>query len=250
MKVEEYLSHIGYSGGREPTNEALFEIHERHLLRIPFENLDIHFKRPLSLDPDDLFDKVVNRNRGGFCYELNYLFNLLLEDIGFNSRIVSSRVFMQGGKPGPEFDHMSVLVYTDRTWLCDVGFGDLFLTPLEVEPDKSQSDGRNRFKIVPHGVNGYAVMMSAESGHLENKYTFTPFPRVIDDFVAPCVDKQVNPESHFVKNTICTRATPEGRITIYNDKFIERNSAERFESSISGDVDLKKAIKVRFGMEI
>ena len=78
LDVERYLQRIDYSGPTVPTLETLSALHQAHLLAVPFENLDIHLGRAIVLDEEALYDKIVERRRGGFCYELNGLFAALL----------------------------------------------------------------------------------------------------------------------------------------------------------------------------
>lgn len=74
MDVDAYLVRIGYEGRLEPTPETLYALHRAHLLAIPYENLDIHLGRPLTLSLPDIFDKLVTQKRGGWCFEMNGLF--------------------------------------------------------------------------------------------------------------------------------------------------------------------------------
>jgi N-hydroxyarylamine O-acetyltransferase len=126
MEVDEYLERISYSGSREPGVETLRQLHRAHMLSVPFENLDILLGYPIELSLPSLYDKIVRRRRGGFCYELNGLFGWLLEQLGFKIAMLSVRVF-NGAKPGPEFDHLILLVELDEHMVADVGFGDSFL---------------------------------------------------------------------------------------------------------------------------
>src|SRR5262249_26469036 len=102
-RVAEYVARIGYDGPLEVTHETLAQIHLAHLLTVPFENLDIHLGRPILLDLDRIFDKIVRRRRGGFCYELNGLFGWLLGALGFDVTMVSARVANERGEFSPEF---------------------------------------------------------------------------------------------------------------------------------------------------
>ena len=83
LNVGAYLERIGYDGPLAPTAETLRRLHVAHLLAVPFENLSIHAGEAVVLDDESLFDKVVRRRRGGFCYELNGLFAALLRSVGF-----------------------------------------------------------------------------------------------------------------------------------------------------------------------
>ena len=82
MDVEAYLNRINYRGPRDVSAGTLRELHEAHLLAVPFENLDNHLKREIVLDEDKLVAKVVDQRRGGVCYELNGAFCSLLREVG------------------------------------------------------------------------------------------------------------------------------------------------------------------------
>src|SRR5512147_1356301 len=134
MDVQAYLRRIDYRGELDPTAATLHALHRAHLLSVPFENLDIHLSRPIVLDQDALFDKIVTRRRGGFCYELNGLFALLLEQLGYKVTRLAARVVGTDDSLGPQFDHLTLQVQcpdeSHSPWLADVGFGDSFLEPL------------------------------------------------------------------------------------------------------------------------
>ena len=110
MEVKAYLERIGYRGPLAPTADTLRRLHVAHLLTVPFENLSIHAGERIVLDDVSLFDKLVTRRRGGFCYELNGLFAALLRELGFQVEMLSARVANREGVFGPEFDHMALLV--------------------------------------------------------------------------------------------------------------------------------------------
>jgi N-hydroxyarylamine O-acetyltransferase len=221
MEKEKYLERLKYMGKLSADAECLAELHQNHLFYIPFENLDVFSGKGISLDLKTIYEKIVLKRRGGFCYELNYLFHWLLTELGFTCRMISARVINDDGEPGPEFDHMAIFIEGDPDCLADVGFGDLFLKPIEFKMEEVQSDGRNYFKIRQQGDESYMLMMSGDGVLFKDEYLFNLKTRTIQDFEAPCKDKQVNPDSHFVKNRICTKFTPEGRWTIRNEHWIE-----------------------------
>src|SRR5688572_25727353 len=108
MNTGDYLSRIGFAGTPAPDLATLRSLQRAHLATVPFENLDIHWHHPIVPDTTKFYDKIVSRGRGGFCYELNGLFNELLRAIGYATRIVSARVF-NGTIHGPEFDHAAII---------------------------------------------------------------------------------------------------------------------------------------------
>ena len=130
--VSEYLQRIDVARPESADAAALRSLHRAHQLAVPFENLSIHLAEPISLAEDELIDKVVTRRRGGFCYELNGAFALLLQALGFEVRRVAARVYGDG-RLGPPFDHLALVVRAvdgSGPWLADVGFGSHSTYPL------------------------------------------------------------------------------------------------------------------------
>src|SRR5215831_13919573 len=149
MNVQAYLNRISYQGSLEPTAETLRSLHVAHLLTVPFENLSIHAHEPIVLEDDALFAKIVERRRGGFCYEANGLFAALLRELGFAVSMLAAEVVSADGTVGPPFDHMTLLVETEQRWLADVGFGDSFLEPLLLDESGPQFQDGRTFRIAP-----------------------------------------------------------------------------------------------------
>ena len=153
-QVAQYLQRIGVRGPVTPNLETLVRLHAAHLVSVPFENLDIvPARRPIDLEIGALFDKIVSRRRGGFCYELNLLFATLLRSIGFPVRILSARVRCANGGFGPEFDHMTLLVELDELRLADVGYGEGFREPLRLEPEAVQEQAFAAYRLLRRGVD-------------------------------------------------------------------------------------------------
>jgi len=249
MDHTRYLQRIKFSDRARVDVPTLTSLHQQHVMFVPFENLDIHYRRIFDLEPANIYKKVIDNRRGGFCYELNYLFNNLLNSIGFSTKIISSRIFDSSGVLGPEFDHMAIHVKTERDYIADVGFGDLFLKPLEIK-EGPQNDGRNDFLIEAVGGDEFALSMSSKGSDFEKKYVFSLKEVPLENFKAPCLDKQTNPDSYFVKNTICTRSTVSGRVTLFNDKIIRKTGDERVETPILSDMDLRVQLMKHFDIEI
>lgn len=249
MDIRKYLERIEYIDLPDVTDDVLIDLHKRHVYQIPFENLDIHYHRIFNLDLEKVYQKIIINNRGGFCYELNLLFNWLLKELGFDSRIIASRICTEDGMLGPPFDHMSLYVKTKKEFLVDVGYGDLFITPIEIKSGP-QWDGRNYFQIDKLKDQEYLLSMSTDGHDFNKRYTFSLEPVDAKDFDILCLDKQTNPDSYFVRNVICTRPTLTGRTTIFNNKLIEKAGALRMETLIQGDDVFKKYLREKFGIVI
>src|ERR1044071_5671872 len=92
LDSDAYLKRINYHGSVAPSAETLRQLQVAHLLTVPFENLSIHSQQPIVLQDEALFTKIVERRRGGFCYECNGLFAALLRALGFKVTMLSAEV--------------------------------------------------------------------------------------------------------------------------------------------------------------
>src|SRR5262245_34318466 len=159
-----YLHRIAVARPPELDEAALGLLHRAHQMAVPFENLSIHLAEPISLDEDDLLDKIVTRRRGGFCYELNGAFALLLEALGADVTRVAARVYGDGGL-GPPFDHLALIVRTrdgSGPWLADVGFGSHGTYPLLLDSKDVQQDPDGRFLIADASHGDIDVLKDGE----------------------------------------------------------------------------------------
>ena len=249
LDVPSYLARIGYSGPTAPTAETLRAIHRAHLLTVPFENLDIGLGRTIVVDEAAIVRKIVEQRRGGFCYELNGAFAALLRALQFRVTLLSARVSRAGGGEGPEFDHLALRVDLDQPWLADVGFGESFLEPLRLVPGMEQVDPAGRFRLQALGERLQLEKLGPD-GTWKRQYSFAQQPRSLEDFAAMCSYHQTSPESHFTQNRICTRATPDGRITLSGMKMIVTRDGGREEKMLVSEEERQHVLQQFFGIRL
>ena len=250
MDVEAYLRRIQYDGARDPSPATLRGLHRQHLFTVPFENLDIPLGTPIVLDPEYLFDKIVARKRGGFCYELNGLFHDLLAALGFQVQMLSARVGRADGSLSPEFDHMLLMVMLDDPWLADVGFGDSFVSPLLLQSEATELvEGNSRFHVAWSNGAWDVLRRDGESKPVK-QYRFTEVARELSEFVPMCHFHQTSPESHFTQNSLCSKALPDGRVTISGMRLITTKNAARKETVLNNREELRECLRQQFGIDL
>ncbi len=248
MDTAAYLERIGYRGPVEPTAETLRRLHVAHLRAVPFENLSIHASEPIVLEDAPLFEKVVARRRGGFCYELNGLFAALLSALGFEVEMLSAGVAKPSGEFGPDFDHMALLVKLEERRLADVGFGDSFVEPLRLDERGEQRQGARSYRIAEDG-DRLILFQKEAGGDWVAQYRFGLTPRVYADYAEMCHFQQTSPESHFTRGRVCTRLTHEGgRVTLSGLRLIETDARGRRERELSGEEEYAEALREHFGV--
>jgi len=214
MNNKEYINRINYNGSLTPEFVVLKELQKSHLLNVPFENLDIHYGRPIELDIAKFYTKIVTEGRGGFCYELNGLFQNLLNNLGFKTTRVSARVYDHKKEEfGAEYDHLALIIDLGQDrYLVDVGFGEFAMEPLKIELNKVQKDIRGNFIIEKVNDDYIVSKIVEEAKNLE--YKFTMKERALSEFQGMCTYHQTNPNSHFTPKKLISKPTDTGRITI------------------------------------
>jgi N-hydroxyarylamine O-acetyltransferase len=252
-RADEYLDRIGASRPDRADLAALAVLQRAHLHAVPFENLSIHLGEPIALDTDALFDKIVRRRRGGFCYELNGAFAALLTALGYRVELLSARVY-GGDSYGPPFDHLVLRVHLDGVVmdgvvmagavLVDVGFGRFAEAPLRFGAAGDQADAAGVFRL-DHTGDQIDVTMDGKPGYrLDTRVWQLP------DFVPTCWWQQTSPDSHFTRSVTCSMPTATGRVTLSGTKLITQtpDGGERVERTLGSDAEVLAAYRVHFGI--
>jgi len=238
---------LGHVSPRQPSAACLRALHRQHLFTVPFENLDIPLKNTISLDLARLYDKIVVRRRGGFCYELNGLFCELLTAMGFQVQMLSARVRRDDGIFGPEFDHMLLKVELEEPWLADVGFGESFVNPIVFRTGGADEVNGRTYSLVPAG-DEWQLLREDENGRVP-QYCFRDVPRQLSDYTEMCHFQQTSPESGFTKRWVCSKATPDGRVTLANMRLIVTRGGNREESLLTTEAEVRRCLRDQFGIE-
>lgn len=247
FNVPAYLDRIGYTGPLTPTPDVLRDLHRAHMFSVPFENLDIALGRKIVCDEGDFVRKIVERRRGGFCYELNGAFAGLLRTIGFEVTLLSARVPREDGSESPEFDHLTLKVDLDESWLADVGFGDSFLEPLQLRSGAEQLQDGWTYRVVDCD-NSLCMERAERDGTWKRQYSFTLTPRSLNDFAAMCSYHQTSPESPFTRKSVCSMAIAGGRITVADRRLIFTRDGSRDERLLASDAEWRAALREHFNI--
>lgn len=185
-----------------------------YMNRVPFENIDVQNKVPISVEIGDLFDKIIIRGRGGFCYEMNTLFKYYLNEKGFDAYSVSATVKSPTGW-SPEGSHMSTLVRADELYVADVGFGDLPTRAMPIRPAEDAvvidvTGGRFRAIEIDDGFE----VQKEKDNVFETLYKGRFTPRKTEAFYDNLDYNQHHPDSIFVKKLIITMPKEYGRASM------------------------------------
>jgi arylamine N-acetyltransferase len=257
-----YLSRIDYTGPTDPTLDTLRALVAAHGERIPFENLNPLMGIPVvDLSRGALFDKMVRRRRGGYCYEMNGLLGYVLADLGFEVERLTGRVVWMNpvwldGPPPAETHHVLAVRIpgVDQRYLVDVGFGGQTLTsPIRLAADEVQQTRHEPYRLRTYGngpADGY-LLEALVRDSWQPLYTFTDQPRPVIDLEVGSWYVSTYPKSTFVVGLTASLITPDARWNLRG-----RNLAVHYQDGRSDRTRLDNAAQVldvlmnRFGIDV
>lgn len=250
MNLQSYFARTGYTGATEPTLPVLAELLRAHIFNVPFEALDVQLGRPLTIDAEAAFEKIVTRKRGGWCYEQNGLFHWALSEIGFEvTRVAAAVGRLQRGSIA-DANHLTLLVRTadtDSTWLADVGFGGSIIAPIELqEAEHHQEPFRVGLRQL---ADGYWQFWE-DLDDSEFCFDFLPEPADESELTARCHFLQTDPESGFVQNLVAQIRLPDVHNTLRGRVFSQA-SADSIETRLLESADeLVSLLRDTFALDV
>ena len=249
--LDAYFERINYPGGTKPTEETLNNLHICHTLNVPFENLDVFYKKPPLLDESSLYNKIVKNRRGGYCFEMNGIFSMVLKRLGFRVTNLLARVTIDGINYTSK-THQAILVETaDKKWIADVGFGnDGIIAPLLLVENTDQKQFAHVYRIVKEPRFGGYLLQKKTEDRYNSMYAFTLDECYPEDFAMSNHYTATFPASFFLMMRMCTMPTKEGRITLTDTHFKVINNGDTTETGIKDDEEFNSYLNEYFRLDL
>jgi N-hydroxyarylamine O-acetyltransferase len=246
MDLKAYLDRVGFEGTPRPDLDKLTRLHRGHVENIPYENLDVQFARSVSRDPAAIFDKIVTRGRGGWCYEMNGLLSWALREIGFEVTHMAGGVMRAAAGDAKTGNHLVLLVALERPYVADVGFGDGLLepVPLAAGPIRQRGfafaledlgQGWWRFHNDPGGA---AASFDFEAKRADEA--------LLDE---KCRWLQSEPASPFVQNAVVQRHRPDG-FAVMRGRVLKTRGEDAATREIASAADYVDTLARVFGLDL
>lgn len=262
QQLKSYLKRMGlvsFTPG-EPSVELLDRLTEAHQLMVPFEDLDSHdFKKPVSLDLGDLYDKIVVKRRGGYCFEQNKSFEALLKACGFEVWPTIGRNVRNtaGGISDelPAIMHRSEIIRIDGKLHCaDVGYGGPMPACSFPVEDGARVESYGQEFEVRQLDDAWWQIGYRRTGSDED----VPFKPVVNFMVSPAQEADFDlmsywcynhPDSPFVQNRILNRRLPDGNVYLRNNSYSCTRGAMRISRELDDD-EVREVIEGDFGIKV
>jgi N-hydroxyarylamine O-acetyltransferase len=244
-----YLQKLCLSGEIRPNLQGLKTLQRAQLFNIPFENFDIQLGRGIDLDPAPLYEKLVRRPRGGYCFELNGLLLMALRDFGFEVRPLLARVHLTG-VPSGRGHQVSLVELDGRKWIADAGFGkDTPPGPLALQIGEVQELGGQSFRLADGGRFG-TMLQKLEENQWRNLYSFDMEYVFEADIAYGNHYTSTSPNSFFTTSRLAAKPFEDGWAVLFNYRLtLIRNGREQVIDLPDGPGYLD-ALKTHFGIEL
>lgn len=247
-----YLRRLGYDQAPPPTLFTLRELQQRHTATFPFETISTLLRLPVPVDLPAVQRKLLHEGRGGYCYELNYAFLALLQQLGFDARGLTGRVVMGGPEDASTArTHLLVLVtIEDLRYIADVGFGGMVPTaPLRLDSEDEQATPHEPYRIIHR--QGQYTLRAQVAGEWRAMYVFDLQPQAEIDYIVGNWYVSTHPESPFLGQLRAARTGPGWRKALNNGSFAIHRMGQASERHALPDVAAVVAVlQGEFGIRV
>lgn len=251
LKLQDYLQRIEYGGDIQPSPDVLATLLRCHVLTIPFENLDIQIGVPVTNNIESAFDKIVRRERGGWCYEQNGVFGWALSEIGFDVTRVAAAVRRNEPDASGPANHLCLLVRIPddprSTYLADVGFGGSMIEPI---PLATASHKQTPFEIELRQLEDGHWQFSEESAANRMSYDFLAEPGDESAMSRKCNQLQTDPSSSFVLNLVVQKRTPDSHVTLRGSVLTTISTAGKETRTLESREELLQILRNVFRLDV
>ena len=248
MDIVDYLRRVGLKTRPQPTLDGLRVLHHAHLAALSYEDIDVQLGRNVTTDPARAYDKIVNRGRGGWCYEMNGVFGWALGELGFDVTRATGAVVRSLKGETSNGNHLVLQVVLDEgTYLADVGFGDGPLDPIQVVPGPMRSNG---FEFAIERIDQDWWRLNTHPLGSAPNFDFK-LGRADEDLLAQkCAMLQTSPKSPFVQNLVVQRHKPYG-VAILRGRVLRKVRPGAAEDATLADAgQLVRTLRDEFALDV
>lgn len=247
MQVQAYLDRIGFAGSPRADLATLQALHRAHLRAIPYENFDVQFGRPMTLDPGAAFEKIVGARRGGWCYEMNGLFAEILREIGFSVTEMAGAVMRGERGQIAHGNHLVLRVDLERPYIADVGFGDGMLEPAPMRDGVHRCEGYEfRLETLADGWLRFHNHTFGGAPYFD----FRDQPADPIQLGATCQWLATSPQSVFTQTALAFRHRPGAVVSLLGRTLNKVGPGGKTTHLIGSAEEFVGMLRVEFGLDL
>ncbi len=250
FELNAYLDRIGMAAPARADSTALAALQRAHRQAIPFENLDILLGRGIDLAPDAVFDKLVTRRRGGYCFEQNGLFRRALTAMGFAAQRAMARVWLMDPPATPGRTHVLLhVILSGTSWIADAGFGGGYAPPMPLIADRIVEDGDVRHRLRRDAEHGWMLERDGGDGWAR-QFSFTLDVVHDADIAIANYWSATAPDSRFTAEPVLNRILPDGDVSLTGRRLTKRKAGGGTQREIADAAAYRATLADSFGIAL
>jgi len=209
--LQQYLKRINFKGEIELNFEGIKKLMQSQIFSVPFENIDVQAGKTISLVGNDIVNQIVDKKRGGYCYQVNGVFSLALQEIGVPHYYIAVRPLVNPGQNAKT--HLGIIATIENEeYLIDLGFGgNSIREPLKLSQIETEiQQDFDTFTLVKTEEEEYLLQIKIGK-EWSNLYSFDLTPQRWIDFKPANHYNYSHPDSFFTQNLIVVLQNPSGK---------------------------------------
>ena len=260
IDLDAYLARIGLGLAPAPDAKGLEIVQRAHRLSIPFENLDVRLGRGISLDPGHVFEKLVVKRRGGYCFEQNQLFLRALTAIGFDARPLLARVWLMAADIPPRTHTLNLVRIDGEDWIADVGFGGSYSPPMKLfDGSEATAPDGAQFRLSPTEDHGWLLERRGDPRATDGRspsedwlaqYSFTLENVATIDLELSNHWTSTRPDTRFTTLSVVSLCLPSGFAALTDRHYTRRNGDQYVEADIESATAYRLRLNFVFGIAL
>jgi len=258
IDLDGYLARIGLGLLPPATAEGLATVQRAHRLAIPFENLDVRLGRGISLDPDHVFEKLVHKRRGGYCFEQNQLFLRALTALGFDVRPLLARVWLMADGVPPRTHTLNLVQLPDGPWIADAGFGGSYTPPMPlVDGAEATAPDGAAFRLIADPDHGWLLLRNGHPATTDGRttgdgwqpqYSFTLEQVATIDLEMSNHWTSTRHGTRFTTLSVVSACLPSGFASLTDRNYTRHNGDQHVEAVIESATAYRLRLNFVFGI--
>jgi N-hydroxyarylamine O-acetyltransferase len=257
IDLDGYLARIGLGLLPPATAEGLATVQRAHRLAIPFENLDVRLGRGISLDPDHVFEKLVHKRRGGYCFEQNQLFLRGLTALGFDVRPLLARVWLMAEGVPPRTHTLNLVQLPDGPWIADAGFGGSYTPPMPlIDGAEATAPDGAAFRLTTDPDHGWLLLRNGDPATTDGRtgdgwqpqYSFTLDSVATIDLEMSNHWTSTRHGTRFTTLSVVSSCLPSGFASLTDRNYTRHNGDQHVEAVIESATAYRLRLNFVFGI--
>ena len=243
--IEKYLKNIGIKNQIQDISDINTLI-KKHLQSLYFCNIPVLLGEEVLLDLDAIFEKMLVRKKGGYCFEHNKLIYEALKYFGFEVLPLFARVLNNQKIDVPKTHRLTLLMHHDEMYLVDAGFS--FMSPnsaIKFGKTPTKTLFEREYIIKKRDANNYELVMMRHDGPFI-LYAFDLSACNEKDFEMGNFYSSKHKNANFVNNLVLSKITDEKICSLKNNSYHEISKESTDVKTINSQEELIALLRDEF----